>query len=57
MHIHTYEQNEWTIKGKFDTAVDNDEEIVWMKINKEFVLPMWLVSKGLYSDHFYLYSA
>ena len=44
MRIHTYEQNEWTIKGKYDTAVEDDEEILWMKINKDYVLPMWLVS-------------
>ncbi len=44
MRIHTYEQNEWTIKGKYDTAVEDDEEIIWIKINKEHVLPMWLVS-------------
>ena len=44
MRIHTYEQNEWMIKGKYDTVVEDDEEIIWMKINKEHVLPMWLVS-------------
>jgi len=44
MRIHTYEQNEWTIKGKYDTAVEDDDEIFWMKINKDHVLPMWLVS-------------
>ena len=44
MRIHTYEQNEWTIKGKYATAVEDNEEIIWMKINKEHVLPMWLVS-------------
>ena len=44
MRIHTYEQNEWTIKGKYETAVEDDEDILWMKINKEYVLPMWLVS-------------
>jgi hypothetical protein len=52
MHIHTYEQIEWTIKGKYDTAVDDDEEIMWMKINKEYVLPMWLVSNRLYLNNF-----
>ncbi len=44
MCIHTYKQNEWTIKGKYETAVEDDENISWMKINKEYVLPMWLVS-------------
>jgi hypothetical protein len=45
MHIHTYEQNEWTVKGKYDVAVDDDDdEIMWTKINKEYVLLMWLVS-------------
>ena len=44
MRIHTYEQNEWTIKGKYETAIEDDEDILWTKINKEYVLPMWLVS-------------
>ena len=44
MHIHTYKQNELTIKGKYDVAVNNDDEIMWTKINKEYMLPMWLVS-------------
>ncbi len=43
-----YEQNEWTIRGKYETAVENDEDIFWMKINKEHVLPMWLVSIRLH---------
>ncbi|KAF8226429.1 hypothetical protein L208DRAFT_1301887, partial [Tricholoma matsutake] len=44
IRIHTYEDSDWTIKGKYDTAVGDDEEIMWMKINNEYVLPMWLVS-------------
>jgi hypothetical protein len=48
MRIHTYEQNEWTIKGKYDAAVDDDDEIMWTKINKEYVLPMWLVSHQVF---------
>ena len=56
MRIHTYEQNEWTIKGKYETAVEDDEDISWMKINKEYVLPMWLVSYFTISNNFFLYS-
>jgi Txe/YoeB family toxin of Txe-Axe toxin-antitoxin module len=48
MRIHTYEQNEWTIRGKYETVVEDDEDIFWMKINKEHVLPMWLVSIRLH---------
>jgi hypothetical protein len=44
MRIHTYEENEWTLKGKFSTAVEDDEDIQWMKIHQDYVLPMWLVS-------------
>jgi len=56
MRIHTYEQNEWTIKGKYETAVEDDEDISWMKINKEYVLPMWLVSYLTISNNFFFYS-
>jgi hypothetical protein len=51
MRIHTYEQNEWTVKGKYDTAVEDDEEIFWMRINKDHVLPMWLVSIRFYLNN------
>ena len=44
MCIHTYEENEWTLKGKFLTAVEDDDDIQWMKIHQDHVLPMWLVS-------------
>ena len=44
MQIHTYEDKGWTMKGKYATAVDDDDEISWMKINQDYVLPMWLVS-------------
>jgi hypothetical protein len=44
MWIHTYEENDWNVKGKFSTAVIDDDEIQWMKIHKDHVLPMWLAS-------------
>jgi hypothetical protein len=33
------------MKGKYDTAIDDDDEISWMKINQDHVLLMWLVSR------------
>lgn len=41
--IHTYEDHEWIMKGKYDAAIEDDDEISWMKINQDHVLPMWLV--------------
>ena len=32
------------MKGKYDAAIEDDDEISWMKINQDHVLPMWLVS-------------
>ena len=48
MRIHTYENNEWTIKGRYAAAIEDDEEICWMKINQGYVLLMWLVSSREY---------
>ena len=48
MRIHTYEDDEWTIKGRYAAAIEDDEEICWMKINQGYVLPMWLVSSREY---------
>jgi hypothetical protein len=44
MRIHTYEENDWNIKGKYETALEDDEEVTWMKIDRNYVLPIWLVS-------------
>ena len=44
MWIHTYEENDWNIKGKYGTALEDDDEVTWMKIDRNYVLPIWLVS-------------
>ena len=44
IRIHTFEENEWNIKGKYNTALEDDDEISWMVIGKDNVLPIWLVS-------------
>ena len=48
VRIHTYEDDEWTIKGRYAAAIEDDEEICWMKINQGYVLLMWLVSSREY---------
>jgi hypothetical protein len=47
VRIHTYEENDWNIKGKYETALEDDDEVTWMTINRNYVLPMWLVSDKL----------
>jgi hypothetical protein len=47
MRIHIYEENDWNIKGKYETALEDDEEVTWMKIDRNYVLPIWLVSDSL----------
>ncbi|KAF8812905.1 hypothetical protein BYT27DRAFT_7085865, partial [Phlegmacium glaucopus] len=44
IHIYTFEENEWNIKGGYETAVEDDDDIRWMVIGKGNVLPIWLVS-------------
>jgi hypothetical protein len=43
MRIHSYEENEWTLNGKYSTAAEDNNDIFWIKINQDHVLPMWLV--------------
>jgi hypothetical protein len=44
VQIHTYEENDWNIKGKYKTALKDNDKVTWMMINGNYVLPMWLVS-------------
>jgi hypothetical protein len=39
-----YDDDAWDIKGKFEVAMEEDEEICWMDIGKDQVLRLWLVS-------------
>ena len=44
VRIHTYEENEWNIRGRYETALEDDEDISWTIIDRTRVLPLWLVS-------------
>ena len=41
--IHTYEDEGWITKGKFDTAVEDNEYIQWIVADGEHSLPLFLV--------------
>jgi hypothetical protein len=41
--IHTYEDKEWITKGKYDTAIEDDEYVEWVNTSGEQILPLFLV--------------
>ena len=43
IRIHAYDDDTWDVKGKFDIAVNHNEEIQWLQVGREQVLPLWLV--------------
>ncbi|KAF8991028.1 hypothetical protein BDQ17DRAFT_1333121 [Cyathus striatus] len=38
--LYVYESKAWNILGKFKSAVKDDEEVDWLKIDGEFILPI-----------------
>lgn len=49
--IFTYEDNLWNIKGRYSTAINDEDPIAWSLINGDYVLPISIVSI-LYSSFF-----
>jgi hypothetical protein len=45
--ISVYEQGEWIDKGRYTVAVEFDEDVDWIKQEKDYILPV------CYVRHFY----
>jgi len=43
-HIYVYEDDEWTVRGCFETAQNDTDPIQWTLHNNKYVLPLLLVS-------------
>jgi|SRR6266850_3865755 len=41
--ISTFEDNEWNVKGCYETALEFDEDVEWIKKSNEYILPICYV--------------
>jgi hypothetical protein len=39
------EENEWNVKGRYNTAVKYDEDVKWIKEGNDYILPLCHVSQ------------
>jgi len=42
-HIFTFEDDEWMMRGHYDYAIKNNEELVWSEINGERIAQILIV--------------
>jgi hypothetical protein len=43
-HVCTYEDNVWSIKGRYATAIEKNNKVEWVLQDKKYVLPLRIVS-------------
>ena len=43
-HVFVYEDDMWTVKGRYEHALENDDEVSWTYENGQDVLRFLLVS-------------
>jgi hypothetical protein len=48
-HIYVLENSIWDLKGRYDMAVEDDDDLDWVKVDGEDVTRMLVVSNYLYS--------
>ena len=41
--FYTYEDSEWVLKGRYEVAIRDDEEAIWIQISGEYILRMLIV--------------
>jgi hypothetical protein len=51
--VFTFEEGLWNIRGRYEKACEEDEELVWSKVDDEYVTHILIVSLSLYIFSFY----
>jgi len=46
--VFVYEDNEWTVKGRYETALEDDEDAIWTYENGGDLLRFLIVSNLLF---------
>ena len=47
-HIYVCENSVWDLKGRYDMAVEDDDELTWVKVDGEDVTNILVVSNYLH---------
>lgn len=42
--VYTFEDNDWMVKGRYEFAIRNDEEVIWSKVDGDHVARILIVS-------------
>jgi hypothetical protein len=43
-HVFVYEDNFWTVQGRYEAAIEEDEDINWAVLDHDFTLKLLVVS-------------
>ena len=46
-----YEDNLWSVKGRYEAAIEEDEEIEWSVLNQQFILKLLIVCFKILSNN------
>ena len=51
--VFVYEEDLWAVKGRFETALENNDNVLWMHDNVQDILQLLIVSPLLFNFTFY----
>jgi hypothetical protein len=54
--VFTFEEGLWNIRGRYDIACKDDEELIWSNDDGEYVTHILVVSLSLVLFFFYIYN-
>ena len=41
--VYTWEDDEWMVKGQYELAIHNDEEVIWSKVDGDHITQILIV--------------
>ena len=41
--VYTWEDDEWMVKGRYELAIRNDEEVIWSKVDGDHITQILIV--------------
>jgi hypothetical protein len=51
--VFVYEEDLWAVKGRFETALENDDDVLWAHDNGQDILRLLIVSPLLFNFTFF----
>ncbi len=45
--VYTWEDDEWMVKGQYELAIHNDEEVIWSKVDGDHITRILIVHRSL----------